>query len=77
MLGIPTQYDCAFEKPFCSSTLRNLTHSCRPAWVKALGVFNKYGDTSRAYEIMNKMNVGPDEIRAARKAWRITQNEFI
>ncbi|WP_197740795.1 hypothetical protein [Tuwongella immobilis] len=40
---------------------------------KALGVLNKFGDSPRAAEIMQKMGLSQDAIDAGRAAWKAGQ----
>ncbi|VVS94184.1 FG-GAP-like repeat-containing protein [Desulfoluna spongiiphila] len=48
-------------------------HQLDRAAFKALGVFNKFGNTSKANQIINNMGLSQDAISSALKAWRSSQ----
>jgi hypothetical protein len=49
-------------------------HQLNRGAFQALGVLNKFGDTSQARVILARMkNVGPSEIEAALLAWRASR----
>jgi len=49
-------------------------HPLNRAAFKAFGVLNKFGDSSRAGEIIQKMGLPQDAIDAARVAWKAGQS---
>jgi len=42
---------------------------------KALGVYNKFGDTTETRKILDKMGASPEQRQAALIAWQTTQGE--
>lgn len=48
-------------------------HQLDRAGFKALGVFNKFGDSSRAAEILQKMGLSQEAIDAGLAAWKAGQ----
>lgn len=51
----------------------NGLHTLNRAAFKALGVYNKFGNTSRALEILNKMGISSTDRAAALNVWRLIQ----
>ena len=48
-------------------------HQLDRASFKALGVLNKFGNTTKANQIFNKMGLSDDAVNAALKAWEASQ----